>query len=210
MSIIPVAPVFAQLQQDTVSSKWTPHLSVGTGVLGTSHGENRLFNSVAPSLIFRPNDRWALEGGFRVTTAVSVGSGSNSLFDTPARSLAPYKNQGGSTGLVSAHVSASYRANERLWLSAMVYHLGGNYAPLYGWGAGSEFDVSVTAFSAAATYRFANDSFLHLSFTCLHDTQGTLPMLMHDGWMLGGHGFYSPMLDYSVASPFHPMYMGGW
>ena len=52
-------------QKDSVKTlKWEPHLSVSTGFIGSNYGDNRLFTSVAPSLDFRPNDRWRLTGGF--------------------------------------------------------------------------------------------------------------------------------------------------
>ena len=197
---------------DTVKlSRWEPHLSVSTGFMGTSYGDNRLFSSVAPSLTFRPNDRWAVNAGFRITT--DMGLNPNFAPSSPVRSLAPYRQRNGGTGLVSAHAAAQYQVNDRLWLAAAVYHLSGTYAPVYGFGNGEVFDVSATAVSAAASYRFDNDSFLHFSFTYLRDGQGTLPYLYHDAWMhgYGSWGMYaSPLECYRLGNPYGHGFMGGW
>lgn len=197
---------------DTVKlSRWEPHLSVNTGFMGTSYGDNRLYTSVAPSLTFRPSSRWAVNAGFRITN--DMGLNPNYAFSSPVRSLAPYRHRNGGTGLASAHVAAQYQVSDRLWLAAAVYHLGGTYAPIYGFGNGEVFDVSATAVSAAASYRFKNDSFLHLSFTYVRDEQGTLPYLYHDAWMqgYGSWGMYAlPMGGCRMASPYSHAFFGGW
>lgn len=199
-------------QADTVTlPKWEPHLSVSTGFVGSSYGDNRLYTSVAPSLTFRPNDRWTINAGFRITT--DMGLNPNYMFSSPTKDLAPYKHRNGGTGIASAHVAAQYQVTDRLWLAASVYHLGGTYAPIYGFGNGSSFDVSATAVSAAASYRFRNDSFLHLSFTYIRDEYGTMPYLFHDAWMHGGYGpwgmYASPTDYYRMASPYSPLFFRG-
>ena len=197
---------------DTVKmSRWEPHLRVNTGFLGTSYGDNRLYTSVAPSLTFRPSSRWAVNAGFSITT--DMGLNPNYAFSSPERSLAPYKHRNGGTGLASAHVAAQYQVSDRLWMAAAVYHLGGTYAPIYGFGNGEVFDVSATAISAAASYRFKNDSFLHFSFTYVRDAQGTLPYLYHDAWMhgYGSWGMYaSPMGCYGLGIPHGHCFGGVW
>ncbi len=190
---------------DTVKlSRWEPHLSVGTGFFGTSYGDNRLFTTVAPSLTFRPNSRWTVNAGFRITT--DMGLNPNYAYGSSTQDLAPYKHRNGGTGMASAHVAAQYQVNDRLWLAAALYHLGGTYAPIYGFGNGNVFDVSATAVSAAATYRFKNDSFLHLAVTYVRDEQGTLPYLWHDAWM---HGYGSWGM-YHMGTPCSQMFLGGW
>ncbi len=191
--------------------RWEPHLNVSTGFMGTSYGDNRLYTSVAPSLTFRPNSRWAVNAGFRITS--DMGLNPNYAFSSPERSLAPYKHRNGGTGLASAHVAAQYQVSDRLWLAAAVYHLGGTYAPVYGFGNGEVFDVSATAISAAAAYRFSDDSFLHLSFTYVRDGQGTLPYLYHDAWMhgYGTWGMYgSPIGCYGMGVPHGHCFGGVW
>lgn len=186
--------------QDSIP-RWEPHLSVSTGFVGTSWGDNRLYTSVAPSLIYRPSNRWSFDAGFRITTDMGLGTlpasvGENTTSST--RSLAPYRN--GGTGLASAHVEAVYQANDNLWLSAALYHMGGNYSPLYSPFGGQSFDVSITALSAAAAFRFANDSWLNLSFTLVRDQAGTLPLLYHDAWMYSGYRLYNPWGGYGFSS----------
>ena len=113
---------------------------------------------------------------------------------------------------MSAHAAAQYQVNDHLWLAASLYHLTGTYAPLYGFGNGDVFDVSATALSAAALYRFSNDSFLHLSFTYLRDEYGTMPYLYYDAWMhgYGSWGMHvSPLECYRLASPYGHAFMGG-
>ena len=212
--VVSVGTGHAQWRFDTDTvrlSRWEPHLSVGTGFMGTSYGDNRLFTSVAPSLTFRPNGRWAVNAGFRITT--DMGLNTNYAFSSPTRSLAPYKHRNGGTGLVSAHAAARYQVSDRLWLAAAVCHVGGTYAPLYGFGNCDVFDVSATAVSAAAAYRFGEDSFLHLSFTYVRDGQGTLPFLYHDAWMqgYGSWGLYGPpMGGYGMSVPYGGVFGGAW
>lgn len=212
--VVCAAPVFAQhnfrvgrqlveIKDSVKAPKWEPHLSVSTGFIGSSFGDNRLFTSVAPSIDFRPSDRWVVNAGFRITTDMDFPMAAQ------ARDLAPYKREG-STGLVSAHVAAEYQVNDRLWLAAAVYHIGGTYAPFYGFGQGNTFDVSATAVSAAAALRFNDNDFLRLSFTVVRDHYGTLPFMYHDAWMHGGYGawglYATPMECYAAASPFSPYY----
>ena len=159
-------PAHAQWKSDadTVKlSRWEPHMSVSTGFLGTSYGDNRLYTSVAPSLTFRPNDRWKMNAGFRIT-------------------------------------------------SDMGLNLTGTYAPLYGFGNGDVFDVSATAVSAAASYRFGDNNFLHLAFTYIRDEQGTLPYMWHDAWMsgYGAWGMHAlPMGCYHGGDVYGRMFAGG-
>lgn len=194
-------------QKDSVKTpKWEPHLSVSTGFIGSNYGDNRLFTSVAPSLDFRPNDRWRLTGGFRITSDMGMPMISNN------RDLAPYKRDKG-TGLVSVHGAAEYQVNDRLWLAAAVYHVAGSYAPFYGFGRGNAWDVSATAISAAAAFRFNDNDFLRLSFTVVRDNYGTLPFMYHDAWLHGGYGawgLYATPLDYyRMADPFSPFFYNG-
>ena len=177
--------------------------------MATSNGDNRIYTSVAPSFIFRPSSRWTIKTGFGILTDVGL----NPYYTTAAtHSLAPLKRNGG-TGLVSGHVAAQYRVNDNLWLSAAVYHVGGTYAPVFGFGKGNVLDVSATAFSAAADFKFNDDNFLHLSFTYIRDNYGTMPFLYHDAWMHSGYGrwgFYAHPTDYyRLCSPFEPAFYGG-
>lgn len=193
--------------KDSVSApKWEPHLAVSTGFIGSNYGDNRLFTSVAPSIDYRPNDRWRLNAGFRITSDMGFPPVAGS------RDLAPYKREGG-TGLASAHASAEYQVNDRLWLAAAIYHVGGKYAPFYGFGQGGTLDVSATAISAAAAYRFNDHDFLRLSFTVVRDHYGTLPFMYHDAWMHGGYGawglYATPTDYYRMASPFSPFFYDG-
>ena len=214
LSVATAVPLRAQWRSyaDTVAlPKWEPHLSVSTGFIGSSYGASRLYTSVAPSLSFRPSDHWTINAGFRITT--DMGLGSQHQFSYPAKDLAPYKHRNGGTGIASAHVAAQYQVTDRLWLAASIYHLGGTYAPIYGFGNVGSFDVSATAVSAAASYRFRNDSFLHFSLTYIRDEYGTMPYLFHDAWMHGGYGPWgmcvSPTDYYRMASPYSPLFFGG-
>lgn len=200
-------------QKDSVRlSKWEPHLSVSSGFMGTSWGDNRLYTSVAPSLTYRPNERWSFDGGFRITSDMGLSREFN-LSPAP-QDLAPYRERNGGTGLVSAHLSAQYQVNDNMWLAASIYHLGGSYAPMYGPWGGSTFDVSATAISAEAAFRFKEDNFLTVSFTYIHDNCGTMPLMLHDMWMhhpYGQWGMYmSPADYYRMADPYSPMYYGAW
>ena len=195
-----------EIKDSVKAPKWEPHLSVSMGFLGSSYGDNRLFTSVAPSLSYRPNDRWLVSAGFRITSDMGFPFVQNN------RDLAPYKREGG-TGLASAHVAAEYRVNDNLWLAASVYHIGGKYAPFCVFAQGSTLDVSATAISAAAALRFNDDNYLRLSFTMIHDHYGTLPYMYFDSWMHSGFspwGMYASPTDfYRMAAPFSPFYYDG-
>lgn len=188
--------------QDTLFSKWEPHLAVGTGFMATSRGDNRLFTSVAPSLTYHASDRLSFYGAFSVVSDLGLNPSYN-----VGRSYAPRRN--GGTGLVSLEAGGEYRLNDHIWLAASVWHAGGEYAPLFGPLNGSAMDVSATAVSAAAAFRFNNDNYLHLSFTFVRDHAGTLPWMCHDACMHSGWGWGG-----SMASPCPaygcPVGFGGW
>lgn len=191
---------------DTISfPRWEPHLSVGMGFFSSSFGDSRVFTSVAPSLSYRPNDRLTVNGGFRVISDFGV----DKVFASPApvRNLAPYRNNGG-TGMVGVHLGAEYQVNDNVWLAATLYHLGGSYAPIYAFTNGNDLDVSITALTAEAAFRFKNDNFLHLSVTVMRDRGGALPYMWHDAFMTG-HGAWGMggmPCAWGMASP----YWGGW
>lgn len=192
--------------------KWEPHLAVSTGFLGTSFGDNRLYTSVAPSLVYRPSDKWTVVSGFRITT--DMGLNPNYSIGSSQRSLAPYRTNGG-TGLASGYVEAQYQVNDNFWLAGSVYHIGGSYAPLFGPLNSEAFNVSATAISAAAAFRFKNNNLLHISFTYVRDHAGTMPYMLYDTWMhAGGFGpwgmYASPTDYYRMAAPYSPMFFGGW
>lgn len=192
--------------------KWEPHLAVSTGFLGTSFGDNRLYTSVAPSLVYRPSDKWTVVGGFRITT--DMGLNPNYSIGSSQRSLAPYRTNGG-TGLASGYVEAQYQVNDNFWLAGSVYHIGGSYAPLFGPLNSEAFNVSATAISAVAAFRFKNNNLLHISFTYVRDHAGTMPYMLYDTWMhAGGFGpwgmYASPTDYYRMAAPYSPMFFGGW
>lgn len=192
--------------------KWEPHLSVSTGFMGTGYGDNRLFTSVAPSLTYRPSDKWTIAGGFRITT--DMGLNANYNIGNSQRSLAPYRTNGG-TGIVSGCVKAQYQVNENFWLAGSVYHMGGSYAPFYGPMNGDVFRVSATAISAEAAFRFNNNDMLHVSFTYVRDHASTMPFMLHDAWMhsggFGPFGMYATPADYCrMMAPYSPMFYGNW
>lgn len=184
--------------------KVEPHVSVGTGFMGTSYGDNRAFTSVAPSLVYRPSQRWTLVGGLRITQ--DMGLNPNYAPYSASPNLAPLRRNGG-TGLISIGAAAQYQVNDNMWLAGSVYHLGGTYAPLY-WGNGNVYDVSCTAVSAEAAFRFRNDNYLRISFTYIHDNAGTMPYMMHDAWMhygFGGWGMCGQPYGCGMMYPHAPM-----
>lgn len=180
-------------ERDTIVPRWEPHISVTTGFVGSSYGDNRLYTSIAPSVTFRPTKRLSFVGGIGMMN--DLGMDPHYLVH-PVRSLAPLRSSNGGTGLVSAYVGAEYQVNDRLWLAASLYHLGGQYAPFFGCANGSAVDVSATALSAEAAYRFSDNNYLRLSFTVVRDHTGMLPYMMYDSWMYHGWGSWN-----SYASP---------
>lgn len=189
--------------QDSLLPRWEPHLAVGTGFTSSTQGDNRLFTAVAPSLTYHASDKLSLFAGFSILSDLGLNPNYN-----VGRSYAPRRNNGG-TGLVTVEAGGEYQLNEKVWLAASVWHVGGQYAPFFGPLNGDAMEVSATAISAAAAFRFKNDNFLHLSFTIVRDHAGTLPWMYHDAWMHSGFGWGGGM-----ASPYtpygSPMGCGGW
>lgn len=174
----------AAAQGDTLRlPRWESHFAATTGFLGTGHGDNRLFTTLAPSVTFRPSPRWAVTGGFGLTSDFGLNG---HYMAQPERNLAPVRN--GGTTTASAYIAAEYQATDRLWLAASLYHIGGQYAPLFGPANGGTLDLSATALSAEAAYRFSGGSLLHLSVTVVRDHAGTLPYLWWENWHMGGWG----------------------
>ncbi len=206
LALLAWLPLRAQQLRDTLElPRWEPHVAVTTGFMGTNYGDNRLFTTVAPSLTFRPSDRWTLTGGFRITNDMGLDP---NYVSGQSRDLSPRRRNGG-TGVASVYLEADYQVNSDFWLSASLYHMGGQYAPLYGPANGSAFDVSVTALSAAAAFRFSDNNYLHLSFTMLYDHTGMMPYMLYDTWMnhgWGGWGYYAN--PNQTMAP--PMYYGPW
>ena len=179
--------------------KWEPHVMMGTGFVGTNYGDNRIYNTFAPSLVYRPNSRLTLTGGFALMTDLGLNS---NYRPASVRSKAPRRSNGG-TGLVSAGLEAQYQLGENLWIAASLYHMSGQYAPMYGCANGNVLDMSVTAFSTSMAYRFSNDNYLHLYVSFIRDNAGTMPYLLYDsfcnGW--GGLSAYGrPFGHYSMLS----------
>ena len=197
-----------RIQDSLPMPKWEPHLSVGTGFVATSYGDNRMYSTVAPSLAYHPNNKLTVTGGFRITSDLGLNPNYN-LGST--RSLAPRRRNGG-TGLVSAELAAQYKVGENVWLAAALYHMSGQYAPMYGFANGSTLDVSATAIAASAAFRFNNDNYLHLYVSFIRDHAGTMPYLLYDtfcsGW--GRYGDYGwPYNRYGMMST-GAMGFGGW
>jgi len=178
--------------------RWEPHVGVTTGFLGTGHGDNRLFTTVAPSLTYRPTERWSLTGGIGITADYGLNG---HYMAQPERNLAPVRN--GGTTAASAYVEAEYQASDRLWLAASLYHIGGQYAPLFGPANGTTLDLSATALSAAAAYRFGDNNWLSLSVTVVRDHAGTLPYLWWEQWHAGGWGAYGGYNTWGTCNPWN-------
>jgi len=160
-----------------------PHLSVSTGFIGNSRGDNRVFTSVAPSFTYRANEKVTFMGGFSVLSDFGLD---RNFVNNPIRSKAPRRDRNGGTGIVSAEVGMHYQVNDKFLLSAWLYHAGGQYAPFYSRINDGAFDVSVTALSASAAYRFNNEDFLRVSLTVIRDHTGSMPFVLHDAWMSRG------------------------
>lgn len=200
-----------ELLDDSVTfSKWEPHLFVETGFMANNYGDNRAFTTVAPTLTYHVNDRLSFMGGFGITSDFGL----NAHYNANNRSYAPYKQRNGGTGIIAAQFAAEYQVSENVWLAASISHIEGAYAPFYGPMNGGAFDVSATAISAAAAFRFNNDKYLHLSFTFIRDHAGTLPYMYHDAWMHNfgpWDGYFANSTDYyRMFSPMNMGYCNPW
>lgn len=185
-------------------SKWDYHLSVGTGVMG-NRDDARCYTLVAPSISYRPTDRWKINGGFGVMSDFGlVNTYKVDFSNTPSR--VPLKQQS-NTGIVAGYVAAEYQANEKLWLAASIFGVSGQYNPFF-FGNGQSLPVGLYGGSASMTYKIGDDSFLHLSLHIINDNMGTLPFLYHDALMYSGIGCYGLMNPYYMHNPMGCSYLG--
>lgn len=165
----------AQYAKDSVS-KWDYHLTVGTGVVSDFDNQVKGYYMIAPEIEYNPNSRWSIKAGFNAISDMD----SYVFKGREPRSLAPRKN---SSTAVGVHLSAQYQVNDRLWLGATVFHIGGQsslmytFNPYYGWQFGAPVDLGITGMSADMRYRIGDSSYLDLHISVMRDQYGTLPIL---------------------------------
>ena len=91
-------------------------------------------------------------------------------------------------------VSATYKANDRLWIAASLLHMGGNLATasiVNPWLPDMPVNIDATAFTASMRYRIGKDNFLDIHMTFVDDRAGTLSPLLFTSPLYGPYNYHS-------------------
>lgn len=198
-SVRPMHPLgdTGRLLDDDSLRRWQFHLSMGTGIVGSRHATSPYF-TITPSLTFQPSDRLKINASVTMLDSYSMYPGGYNIRGREVRNLAPVRNYSAAAAALS--VSATYRASDRLWVAASLFHTSGGLASaalVNPWfPADMPLMLDATAFSAAMRYRIGESSFLDIHLTVIDDRTGAFtPMLF--GTPFGG--YYG---DY-IFSPFY-------
>lgn len=180
----------------TDDKRWDFHLSMGTALVGSRLGSASVF-SVTPSVVYRPNDRVTVRASASALNTYTLAPNGYRIEGIRPRSYAPVRHPSAAVaGAVS--VAMTYRVNERLWLGASLFHMGGQMAsdvlmnPFL--PPTTMIDMNMTAFTAALRYKLREDSFLDMHFTVINDPTGALGPLYYGSPYGGMYGtFYGDM-----------------
>lgn len=176
-------------QTDSVS-QWSGSVRMGSSVVSGLHGETFGYMSFAPTLNYKATDRVTVKAGFSAVSSLSTNG--YALRGLEPRSLAPRKP---TTTAVGMYVAGQYQVNDRLWLAASVFHIGGEYYHPWLSGHGT-LPLNATGVAADMSYRLGNRSYIDVHFSYIKDEAGSLcPLLL------------SPY--YSHCSPFDHI-LGRW
>lgn len=176
--------VQAQTANDSVS-KWDYHLNVGTGIVSDFDNQVKSYFMISPQFEYKANAKLRLKAGFNLISDMD----SYVFKGREPRSLAPRKN---SSTAVGVHLSAQYQVNDRLWLGATVFHIGGQssllytFNPFYGCQFGMPVDLGITGLCADMRYRIGDNNYLDLHISVIKDSYGTLPIL-YDNLYFNAH-----------------------
>ena len=197
-SVRPMHPLADKSKLTDTLQKWEFHLSMGGEFVGNRWGSASLYG-ITPTIIYRPSDRLKIRTSVSMLNSYSLMPQGYSIRGREPRSLAPLRHPNAAAAL---DISATYKVNDRLWLSASLLRLGGSLASgmivnpwLMGFGP---VTLDATAFSAAMRYRMGEDSYIDLQMTVIDDRTGALWPTMMDPFcspfhyhstVFGGHLF---------------------
>lgn len=166
---------------DTVKA-WDFHLSLGTGFVGGGFNAAS-FSGITPSIVYRPNDKLTLRASATMLHSYTLAPDGYAIQGRRPRNMAPLRDPNAMA--LALNVSATYKVNDRLWLSAQVIRFNGGLASgavLNPWFAPNlPEDIDATAVSAAMRYRIGDDNYLDIHMSFINDRTGALGPLMFGG-----------------------------
>lgn len=158
------------------------HLSMGGGFIGSNYNSASFFG-VTPSVIYRPSDKLSFRASASFVNSYSLAPNGYEIQGRRPRNMAPLRDPGAVASAIS--MSATYQANDRLWIAGSVMFLNGALASgaiVNPWFAPDmPIELNATAVTAAMRYRVGKDSFLDFHFTFINDRTGALGPLLFGG-----------------------------
>ncbi len=189
----------------TDNKRWDFHLSMGTALAGSRFGSASVF-SVTPSVIYRPNDKLTVHASASALNSYTLAPNGYRIEGVRPRSYAPLRHPSAAVA-GAVNLAMTYRVNERLWLGASLFHMGGQMAsdalmnPFL--PPATMMDMNLTAFTASLRYKLREDSFLDMHMTVINDPTGALGPLYY-GSLYGG--LYGAPYGGIYGGPYGGMY----
>lgn len=194
-SLIPSERPMHQLENsskllDTIR-KWDFRLAMGGGIAGNKYN-TATYSGITPTVIYRPSEKWTFKATASMMHSYSLAPNGYYVGGRNVHSLAPYRQPDAMAGAVA--VSATYKANDRLWIAASLLHMGGNLATasiVNPWLPDMPVNIDATAFTASMRYRIGKDNFLDIHMTFVDDRAGTLSPLLFTSPLYGPYNYHS-------------------
>lgn len=198
----PMHPLADKGKLTDTLQKWEFHLSMGSEFIGNKLGSASLF-WVTPTVVYRPGERLKIRASVSMLNSYSLMPQGYTFRGNAPRSLAPLRNPASAAAL---DVSATYRVNDRLWVSASLLCLGGGVASgiiLNPWLMDNgPVPLRATAFSASARYRIGEESYLDVQMTMIDDRTGALGPFYFGAPFITNNAFHS----YGWFNNYNPVY----
>ncbi|MBP5327655.1 MAG: hypothetical protein J6Y98_07085 [Bacteroidales bacterium] len=194
-SLIPSERPIHQLDNSSklidTTRKWDFRLAMGGGIAGNKYN-SATYSGITPTLIYRPSDKWTFKATASMMHSYSLAPNGYVVGGRNVHSLAPYRQPDATAGAVG--VSATFKANDRLWIAASLLHMGGNLATasiVNPWLPDMPVTIDATAISASMRYRIGKDNYLDIHMTFVDDRAGTLSPLLFTSPLYGPCNYHS-------------------
>lgn len=148
------------------STRWQFRLSAGNAMVA-GFGQHRATSWFSIDAIYPMSHDISLGGGF-AKGGTLIPYGAPILHSSEPRSLAPRRE---GTDLTSVWVSASWQANDKLFLWASLRHTVGFTQQYF---STTPAPASLTAVEGGTSYAFNNSTFIELHFHIVHGNYGEL------------------------------------
>ncbi len=155
---------------DTSISKFNYQISLSTGVISNFH-KAEAYIQVAPSFSYQVNSKFRVNAGFSFLSDLNPNGYIIGKKDEP--DLSPRKDK---TQMASVYVQTEYMPNDRLWISASAFYIGGTLSSLTS-GFGSPLDLSTFGGVAALRYRIGENTFIDFNVAVIRSNQNLPPFL---------------------------------